>query len=132
MQRGAVGAHFVNEKEQAMTSSSKSPKARSVAMKLEVAVIPVSDIDRAKLFYENLGWRLDADFARADGSRAVQLTPPGSPSSIQLATTPLLFLVVDDIEAARAELIARCVNVSEVFHHGPQGRIKGPDPDRPS
>jgi len=55
MQRGAVGAHFVNQKEQAMTSSSKSPKARSVAMKLEAAVIPVSDIDRAKRFYVNLG-----------------------------------------------------------------------------
>jgi catechol 2,3-dioxygenase-like lactoylglutathione lyase family enzyme len=103
-----------------------------VDMKLEVAVIPVSDVDRAKRFYADLGWRLDADFARADGSRAVQLTPPGSPTSIQLGTGPLLYLVVSDIEAARAELIARGVDVSEVFHRGPQGRLSGPDPDRPS
>lgn len=103
-----------------------------VAMKLEVAVIPVSDVDRAKRFYADLGWRLDADFARADGSRAVQLTPPGSRASIQLGTGPLLYLVVSDIEAARAELIARGVDVSEVFHRGPQGRLSGPDPDRPS
>jgi catechol 2,3-dioxygenase-like lactoylglutathione lyase family enzyme len=103
-----------------------------VAMKLEVAVIPVSDVDRARRFYADLGWRLDADFARADGSRAVQLTPPGSRASIQLGTGPLLYLVVSDIEAARAELIARGVDVSEVFHRGPQGRLSGPDPDRPS
>ena len=117
-----------------MTTASKGPKAGTVDMKLEVAVIPVSDVDRAKRFYENLGWRLDADFVRVDGSRAVQFTPPGSPSSIQLGTGPALprFLVVNDIGAARAELIARGVEVSEVFHRGPQGRISGPDPDRPS
>lgn len=101
-------------------------------MKLEVAVIPVSDVDRAKRFYGDLGWRLDADFVRADGSRAVQLTPPGSPASIQLGTAPLHYLVVSDIEAARAELIGRGVEVSEVFHRGPQGRLSGPDPERPS
>ena len=117
-----------------MTTASKAPKAGSVDMKLEVTVVPVSDVDRAKRFYENLGWRLDADFVRADGSRAVQLTPPGSPTSIQLGTTPPLphFLVVNDIEEARACLIARGVEVSEVFHRGPQGRVPGPDPDRPS
>jgi catechol 2,3-dioxygenase-like lactoylglutathione lyase family enzyme len=101
-------------------------------MKLEVAVLAVADIDRAKKFYGDLGWRLDADFTRADGSRAVQFTPPGSRASIQLAATPLHFLVVSDIEAARAELIKRGVNVSEVFHRGPNGRAMGPDPDRPS
>jgi catechol 2,3-dioxygenase-like lactoylglutathione lyase family enzyme len=117
-----------------MTTASKGPKAGTVDMKLEVDVIPVSDVDRAKRFYENLGWRLDADFVRPDGSRAVQFTPPGSPVSIHLGTGPALprFLIVNDINTARAELIARGVDVSEVFHRGPQGRISGPDPDRPS
>jgi len=117
-----------------MTTASRDPKPGTVDMKLEVAVIPVSDVDRAMRFYENLGWRLDADFVRADGSRAVQLTPPGSPASIQLgAGSGLpLFLIVNDIEAARAEVISRGVDVSEVFHRGPSGRIPGPDPDRPS
>ena len=62
----------------------------------------------------------------------MQLTPPGSPASIQLGTAPLLYLVVSDIEGARAELIARGIEVSEVFHRGPQGRLAGPDPERPS
>jgi catechol 2,3-dioxygenase-like lactoylglutathione lyase family enzyme len=117
-----------------MTIASKEPKAGTVDMKLEVVVIPVSDVDRAKRFYENLGWRLDADFVRPDGSRAVQFTPPGSPTSIHLGTgSPLpRFLIVNDIEAARAELIARGVEVAEVFHRGPQGRVSGPDPERPS
>jgi catechol 2,3-dioxygenase-like lactoylglutathione lyase family enzyme len=105
-----------------MTTASKASKAGKVDMKLEVAVIPVSDVDRAKHFYENLGWRLDADFVRPDGSRAVQFTPPGSPTSIHLGTGPTLphFLVVNDIEAARAELISIGVDVSEVFHRGPK------------
>jgi catechol 2,3-dioxygenase-like lactoylglutathione lyase family enzyme len=117
-----------------MTTASKGPKAGTVDMKLEVAVIPVLDIDRAERFYENLGWRLYADFVRPDGSWAVQLTPPGSPTSIQLGTGAALprFLIVNDIEAARAELIARGVEVSAVFHRGPQGRITGPDLERPS
>jgi catechol 2,3-dioxygenase-like lactoylglutathione lyase family enzyme len=121
-------------KEQTMSTASKGPKPGTVDMKLEVVVIPVSDVDRARRFYEDMGWRLDADFVRADGSRAVQLTPPGSPTSIQLATGAALprFLVVGDIEAARADLMARGVAVSEVFHRGSQGRISGPDPDRPS
>ena len=112
--------------------ATKSSSPQRVDMKLEVAVLPVSDVDQAKRFYADLGWRIDADFTRADGSRAVQLTPPGSPASIQLGTAPLLYLVVSDIEAARAELIARGVDVSEVFHRGPQGRLGGPDPERPS
>jgi len=110
----------------------ENPSPQRVDMKLEVAVLPVADVDRAKKFYGDLGWRLDADFTRADGSRAVQFTPSGSPASIQLAAAPLHFLVVSDIEAARAELIKRGVDVSEVFHRGPDGRVKGPDPDRPS
>lgn len=111
-----------------MTTASKTPPA--VDLKLEVTVIPVSDVDRAKRFYESLGWRLDADFLRADGSRAVQFTPPGSPTSIHLGRGEALprFLIVNDIEAARADLIARGADVSEVFHQGPQGRIAGPDP----
>lgn len=114
-----------------MSTESRKPV---IDMKLEVVVIPVSDVDRAKRFYENLGWRLDADFVRADGSRALQLTPPGSPTSIHLDKGSALprFLIVNDIEAARAELIARGVDVSEVFHRGAAGRIKGPDPERPS
>ena len=118
------------------------PGAATVDLKLEVVVLPVSDVDRAKRFYEGLGWRLDADFAGEDW-RAVQLTPPGSPCSIHFGkgvTTAVpgsvqgLFLVVDDIEAARAELIANGVDVSEPFHfsgiRGP--RLPGPDPERRS
>ncbi len=101
-------------------------------MKLEVVVIPVSDVDRAKQFYESLGWRLDADFAVSDDFRVVQLTPPGSGCSIQFGTgvtaaapgsAQSLYLVVSDIEAARDELVARGVEVSEVFHEGT--RVRG-------
>jgi catechol 2,3-dioxygenase-like lactoylglutathione lyase family enzyme len=120
-------------------------------MKLEAVVVPVSDIDQAKKFYTTLGWREDADFAPSDDFRIVQLTPPGSACSIQFGTgltraTPgsvtSLYLVVEDIVAARAELVGRGVSVSEVWHeHGPVtaarfdpdapiGRIPGPDPGR--
>jgi catechol 2,3-dioxygenase-like lactoylglutathione lyase family enzyme len=94
-------------------------------MKLEVIVIPVSDVDRAKSFYADLGWRLDADFASDDGWRVIQFTPPGSNASVIFgrnvtAAAPGsaqgLYLVVTDIEAAREQLIARGVKVSEVFH----------------
>ncbi len=93
-------------------------------MKLEVITIPVSDLDHAKEFYGSLGWRLDADFK--DGrERAVQFTPPGSPSSIHFGTkgepgsAQGLFLIVSDIEAARDDLLRRGVEVSEVFHFAP-------------
>lgn len=104
-----------------------------VDLKLEVVVIPVADVDRSKEFYTGLGWRLDADFVRNDGSRAVQFTPPGSPCSIHLGTTTGLFLVVSDVERARSELAERGVDISEVFHRGdgPE-RIIGPDPQRRS
>ena len=104
------------------------PKTRSVDMKLEVVVIPVSDVDRAKHFYSKLGWRLDADFVVGDAFRGVQFTPPGSACSIHFGTgiTPAvpgsaqgLFLVVSDIGAARAELLARGIDVGEVFHRAP-------------
>ena len=94
-------------------------------MKLEVVVVPVSDVDRAKSFYNSLGWRLDADFPGDGGFRVVQLTPPGSACSIifgsGVTSAPPgsaqgLQLVVTDIEAARAELVDRGVEVSEVFH----------------
>ena len=103
--------------------------------KLELVTIPVSDVDRAKAFYERLGWRLDADFMIGKDFRAVQLTPPGSPCSIHLSTTAVpgsaqgMFLVVSDIEAARRDLIARGVDVSEVFHFdGDHNPVPGPDP----
>ena len=116
----------------------------STHTKLEVVILPVSDVERAKRFYESLGWRLDADFSAGDW-RAMQLTPPGSPCSIIFGkgvTTAVpgsvqgLFLIVDDIEAARAELIGHGADVSEVFHFegplhvdGTKGRVPGPDPE---
>ena len=122
-------------------TATETPAARKVDMKLEVVVIPVSDVDRAKRFYSNLGWRLDADFVRGDEFRVLQFTPPGSPCSIHFGigvTTAVpgtargLYLVVPDIEAARAELIDRDVDVSEVFHRAGEGPISGPDPARRS
>jgi catechol 2,3-dioxygenase-like lactoylglutathione lyase family enzyme len=103
-----------------MTPVSASRNAVTFNMKREVVIISVSDIDRSKRFYQNLGWRLDADFIRSDESRAVQLTPPGSPSSIQLGSGPAarFYLIVNDIEAARAEFVARGVDVSDIFHRG--------------
>lgn len=116
---------------------------RATDMKLEVVVIPVSNVERAKHFYGGLGWRLDADFAVGDDFRAVQFTPPGSPSSVHFgkgitSATPGsvsgLYLVVSDIVAARAELARRGVEVSEVFHRAGPGKpaVNGPDPDRRS
>jgi len=121
----------------------KTPGGRTLDMKLEVVVIPVSDVDRAKRFYGGLGWRLDADFAVGDTFRVVQFTPPGSPSSIHFGTgitsaTPGsaqgLYLVVTDIEAARAELVARGADASEVSHRAGPGQppVKGRDPERHS
>jgi len=97
----------------------------TVDLLLEAVVIPVADVDRAKAFYGGLGWRLDADFAFDNGFRVVQVTPPGSPCSVQFGTRITaaapgsaegLYLVVSDIEAARAELGSRGADVSEVFH----------------
>jgi catechol 2,3-dioxygenase-like lactoylglutathione lyase family enzyme len=113
--------------------------------KLEVVVLPVSDVDRAKEFYGGLGWRLDADVARDEDLRLIQFTPPGSGCSIQFGTNiasgapgsvQSLYLSVTDIEAAREELLTRGVEVGEVFHepalgarfHDP-GRVPGPAPD---
>ena len=120
-------------------------KASAIDLKLEIVVIPVSDVDRAKEFYARLGWRLDADFAGDDEFRVVQFTPPGSSCSIHFGTARTgvtsaapgsaqgLYLVVSDIEAARAELVDRGVDVSEMFHRtGRAGRLSGPDPERRS
>jgi catechol 2,3-dioxygenase-like lactoylglutathione lyase family enzyme len=110
--------------------------------RFEVTTLPVADVDRAKAFYERLGWRLDIDFKPSPDTRAVQLTPPGSPASIQFGegTTAMnpgslqgLFLVVDDIEAARADLVGRGVEVSDIWHIEPgRGRVAGVDPQRRS
>jgi catechol 2,3-dioxygenase-like lactoylglutathione lyase family enzyme len=118
-------------------------------MKLEVVLMPVSDVDRAKSFYESLGWRLDADFPISEDFRIVQLTPPGSACSIIFGTglttavpgsVQGLQLVVADIEGACAELAGKGVDVSEVFHDatgvfhhaGTEGRESGPAPENAS
>jgi catechol 2,3-dioxygenase-like lactoylglutathione lyase family enzyme len=122
-----------------------SSAAAVIDMGLEAVVIPVADVDRAKAFYEGLGWRLDADFASSADFRIVQLTPPSSGCSIQFGTNVAfsepgsaegLYLIVSDIEAARNELVAHGAEVSEVFHEGAggarfrdAGRIAGPSPD---
>jgi catechol 2,3-dioxygenase-like lactoylglutathione lyase family enzyme len=117
------------------------PTQATVDTKLEVVVVPVSDVERAKKFYSGLGWRLDADFTAGDAWRVVQLTPPGSACSIFVGkglTTAApgslhgLMLVVDDIEGARADLASKGADVSEVFHfdgplhfEGTEGRVPG-------
>jgi catechol 2,3-dioxygenase-like lactoylglutathione lyase family enzyme len=112
----------------------------NVDYKLEVITIPVSDIDRAREFYAGLGWRLDADID-LPAFRVVQFTPPGSACSIHFGRNRTssepgsaqgLFLVVSDIEAARADLVGRGVEVGEVFHPGPDGPVSGPAPDHES
>lgn len=133
----------------------ESPHARGMDMKLEIVVIPVSDLDRAKRFYSNLGWRLDADFASDDGYfRVLQFTPPGSGCSVIFGKSVTaaapgsargLYLIVSDVEAARKDLIGRGVAVSEVFHDAAgiyagddepflfgRTRVSGPDPARNS
>ena len=124
-------------------SANEMTKPRWVDMKLEVVVIPVADVDRAKRFYGGLGWRLDADFVVGDAFRGVQFTPPGSSCSIHFGTgitsavpgsVRNLYLVVSDIEAARTELVARGVDVSDVFHRAGPGKppVRGRDPERRS
>jgi catechol 2,3-dioxygenase-like lactoylglutathione lyase family enzyme len=135
--------------------SSNDAGNAGVGMKLEVVIIPVSDVDRAKEFYARLGWRLDADVVSGAGSRLIQFTPPGSGCSIQFGahlfgstvTTAApgsvqgLYLIASNIEAARDELIAHGVDASEVFHcatgyacrfPGNNGRVSGPAPERGS
>ncbi|MEZ0070825.1 VOC family protein [Planotetraspora sp. GP83] len=119
-------------------------------LKLEAVVIPVADVDRSKKFYQDLGWRLDADFAFDNGFRVVQVTPPGSPASIQFGTRITtqrpgtaegVYLVVSDIAAAREQLVALGADVSDVFHPDapgaqfgqiPDGQADGPAPEHAS
>jgi catechol 2,3-dioxygenase-like lactoylglutathione lyase family enzyme len=137
-----------------MTLAVKPGQVVMVDMRLEVIVIPVSDVDRAKQFYGGLGWRLDADFSFDDGFRVIQFTPPGSGASVIFGTNVTaaapgsakgLYLIVSDIEATRKELLNRGVAVSEAFHgggnvhHGTDEphlfgsvRIPGADPGRRS
>jgi catechol 2,3-dioxygenase-like lactoylglutathione lyase family enzyme len=120
-----------------------------VDLKLEVIVLPVSDVDKAKDFYAGLGWRLDAEFVADANYRVIQLTPPGSACSVIFGTgvssaapgsVQGMHLIVTDIEAARTELIGRGADVSETFHDaggvfhraGTEGRVPGPDPERRS
>jgi len=119
-----------------------------VEMKLEVVIVPVSDVDRAKRFYESMGWRLDTDRTAGEDWRVVQLTPPGSHCSVhfgkgittgQPGSVQGLMLMVHDVHAARADLVARGVDVSDVFHFeggrrvaDPKARVPGPDPDAQS
>jgi catechol 2,3-dioxygenase-like lactoylglutathione lyase family enzyme len=122
------------------SSAATSKASAKVDLKLEVVVIPVSDVDRAKAFYGRLGWRLDADFRFDNGLRVVQFTPPGSGCSIQFGTNLTSaapgsakgYLIVSDIQAARDALVAAGIEVGEVFHLGPGGRVSGPDPDHRS
>jgi catechol 2,3-dioxygenase-like lactoylglutathione lyase family enzyme len=122
------------------SSSTRMPEVGTVDMKLEVVTVPVSDVDRTKEFYQNLGWRLDADIAAGDAFRVVQLTPPHSDCSIAFGkgvttgepgSVHRLILAVDDIDEARADLVDRGAPVSEVFHLA-GGRVPGRDPQNRS
>jgi catechol 2,3-dioxygenase-like lactoylglutathione lyase family enzyme len=133
------------------TEPTTGTSGRTVDQKVESVVVPVSDVDRSKAFYQSLGWRLDADFGFDNGFRVVQFTPPGSPASIQFGTNITsaapgsaqgVYLVVADVQAARDALAVQGVEVSEVFHaespgaqfqpDGTSGRVGGPADDRAS
>ena len=125
----------IKERTSTTATAIETRKAPVVDMKLEIVVVPVSDVDRAKAFYASLGWRLDADYASGDDYRVIQFTPPGSNASVIFgknvtAATPGsaqgLYLIVSDITAARNELLGRGVKVSEVFHDA-GGVYAGPD-----
>ena len=128
---------------QTSADHASEPAGRTaVPMKFEVTTLPVADVDRAKDFYQRLGWRLDIDFKPSPDTRGVQFTPPGSPASIQFGegiTTMApgslqgMILVVDDIVTARDDLVRRGVDVGEIWHTEPgQGPLPGIDPQRRS
>ena len=116
------------------------PSVAKVDMKVEVIVVPVSDVDRSKEFYGRLGWRLDADFRFDNGFRVVQITPHGSGCSVQFGKgltsaapgSAKGYLVVSDLGAARDKLTEAGIDVSEAFHLGPEGPVSGPDPEHRS
>ena len=123
------------------STAAEAAEVSTVPLRFEVTTLPVTDVDRAKAFYQRLGWRLDIDFKPTPDTRGVQFTPPGSPASIQFGkgtnrmTEPLegLLLIVEDIEAARAELTSRGADVSEIWHNVPgEGPHPGVDPERRS
>ena len=141
----------VKEEEGVRTHAAGGASVANVDMNLEAIVVSVSDVNRAKEFYQKLGWRLDADFRFDNGFRVVQFTPPGSGCSVQFGTkmtsaipgsTQGLYLIVSDVKAAHDELVARGVKVSDVFHagtpgaqfqpDGTSGRVSGPDPEHRS
>jgi catechol 2,3-dioxygenase-like lactoylglutathione lyase family enzyme len=144
----------MSDLKESTSATTEAKAAPAVDLKLEIVVIPVSDVERAKQFYAKLGWRLDADFAGPDDYRVIQFTPPGSNTSVIFGknVTPAapgsaqgLYLVVSDIEAARNALLSRGVAISEAFHAGGDvhvgpdepylfGRVRlsGPDPERGS
>jgi catechol 2,3-dioxygenase-like lactoylglutathione lyase family enzyme len=123
-------------------TATEASELSTVPMRFEATTLPVAEVDRAKAFYQRLGWRLDIDFSPDEHTRGVQFTPPGSAASIQFGQgrtmamkEPLhgLLLVVDDIETARDDLIGRGVKVSEIWHGVPgTGRRPGIDPERGS
>jgi len=126
---------MANVKDEIRTNDAKNASAVKVDMKLEIVIIPVSDLDRAKEFYANLGWRLDADFDNGKDFRVMQFTPPGSGCSVIFGknvpsaapgSAQGLYLIVSDIEAARKEMVGRGVKISEVFHD-PGGEYAGSD-----
>jgi catechol 2,3-dioxygenase-like lactoylglutathione lyase family enzyme len=126
---------------QVSSNTTEAAGPATVPLRFEVTVLPVADVDRAKAFYQRLGWRLDIDFKPSENTRAVQFTPPGSPASVQFGegtttmTGPLqgLLLVVEDIDAAREELVGQGVDVSEVWHLEPgKGPVAGHDPENRS
>ena len=123
------------------TDSSTPAPELGYDMNLEVVTLPVSDVDRAKRFYQSLGWRLDADFTIGDTVRAVQFTPPHSGCSISFGrglttaepgSAQRMELVVDDIDAARKDLVNRGIDISEPFHRDGGNVLPGPDPQRRS
>jgi catechol 2,3-dioxygenase-like lactoylglutathione lyase family enzyme len=126
---------------QASNETTNGAAAATIPLRFEVTTLPVADVDRAKAFYQRLGWRLDIDFHPTPDTRGVQFTPPGSPASIQFGegmskmTGPLdgMILVVDDIVAARDDLMGRGVDVGEIWHAVPgEGPQPGVDPQRTS
>jgi catechol 2,3-dioxygenase-like lactoylglutathione lyase family enzyme len=126
--------HAATEASRPSDAATEVPETAAVPMRLEAVVVPVADVDRAHRFYRRLGWRVDVDVSAGDGYRLVHITPPGSNASIllgkgvtaaSLGSIESLVLAVDDIDAARDELVSRGVDVSEVFHEAGGSPVGG-------